>query len=64
MIKKAELFTAKEVCRRLDIPYNRLRYLFVSRKLKKEDFEILPSGDIAFTNDDLVTIKELLFSKR
>jgi hypothetical protein len=55
------LYTVSEILRFLNISRHRLVYLFDSRKLKREDFRLLPNGHIIFTPSDIEKIKLALF---
>lgn len=55
------LYTTAEVLRLLNIPRHRLVYLFDCRKLKIEDFPILPNGHKVFRQSDLEKIRKALF---
>lgn len=59
--KELQIITSGEVLKRLNVPRHRLKYLFDSRKLKREEFQKLPNGDLIFQEDDVQRIKELLF---
>lgn len=59
--KQTPVITTGEILRRLNVPRYRLKYLFDSRKLKREEFQKLPNGDLIYTEDDVKRIKELLF---
>lgn len=56
-----QLYTVSEILRFLNISRHRLVYLFDSRKLKREEFRLLPNGHIIFTPSDLEKIKRALF---
>lgn len=56
-----QLYTVSEILRFLNISRHRLVYLFDSRKLKREEFRLLPNGHIIFTPSDLEKIKKALF---
>lgn len=55
------LYTVSEVLRFLNIPRHKLVYLFDSRKLRVEEFPILPNGHKVFRQSDLEKIKRALF---
>lgn len=55
------LYTVSDVLRILNVSRHRLVYLFDSRKLKREEFRLLPNGHICFTPADLEKIKKALF---
>lgn len=55
------LYTVSDVLRILNVSRHRLVYLFDSRKLKREEFQLLPNGHIVFTSSDLQKIKTALF---
>ena len=55
------LYTVSEVLRLLNIPRHRLVYLFDCRKLRVEEFPILPNGHKVFRELDLDKIKKALF---
>lgn len=55
------LYTVSEVLRLLNISRHRLVYLFDSRKLRAEEFPILPNGHKVFRESDIVKIKTALF---
>ncbi len=54
-----KVFTSKDVCRQLKIPFYRLQYLFDSGKLR--DVSRTTTGDRIYTDEDIKIIKEALF---
>lgn len=55
------LMTTADVLRILNIPRNKLVYLFESRRLKSEEFPKLSNGQRIYRKDNLAKIKEALF---
>ncbi len=55
------LYTVSEVLRLLNIPRHKLVYLFDCRKLRVEEFPILPNGHKVFRESDIERIKKALF---
>jgi len=56
-----KLYTTSQILRMLNIPRHRLVYLFDSRKLHTEDFQVMPNGHKIFTNSDIEKIRRALF---
>lgn len=59
--KHTQLYNTGKVLEILNISRETLKYLFESRKLKKEEFQTLPNGHKIFTDKDLEKIREALF---
>lgn len=58
----SELYSLDEVSEMLNIPIYTIRYLFDSRKLKKENFKKAGKRYILFTSQDVQDLKLLLSS--
>jgi len=56
-----KLYTVSDVLKLLNIPRHRFTYLFDSRKLRAEEFQVLPNGHKVFSKSDLERIKKTLF---
>lgn len=58
---REKLYTVSEILRLLNLPRHRLVYLFDCRKLRVEEFPILPNGHKVFRGSDIEKIKKALF---
>ncbi len=54
-----KIFTSKDVCRQLKIPFYRLQYLFDSGKVR--DVSRTTTGDRIYTEEDIQRIRRALF---
>lgn len=53
------IFTSKDVCRELKIPFYKLQYLFDSGRVR--DVSRTSTGNRVYTENDIKRIRELLF---
>ncbi len=57
-----KVFTSKDVCRELKIPFYKLQYLFDSGRVR--DVYRNSTGNRIYTEDDVKVIKKALFDLR
>lgn len=60
-IKKDDYVTARDVCITLKIPYMKLYRLLQQNPIFKGNLRRSSSGDYIYTDDDVQTLKELLY---